>query len=446
MTNASALRPNVEVTLGKLEFDSIIMANMMLDSEPVFTSRMKGTGVSPAAIVALRAAGINTLSRLAFAVSCQPGVGDEKPFIDLMELALGVSPIAPGELASLRRCWFEASTVAVAEMRSRVDRTDESRPKKLPQPERTARRSAQALRLSGLQIEGALEPSHALIDLVVQMCEDEILRYVDPSVCTARQAEILGVKKEQFMKQTANGALMGVEREVVQVADLTTEFRVRTALQRRSLALDQVGILDYARSERYHSYLFALIMKPIPETHFAINLAQVLTADKHIWAFMGEECRDGITARTNGSQPVEEALRLALLDPVIMSLLQPLPRGGGGKGRNQGKANDAEEQGDAKKAKKGGGKGGSGKQAAKAGIAGSGAGAKAGAAKKQPWSPMPKSLIGHHAQTAAGERICFGCNLPGGCPNAQFGSKCPRGMHCCCKCLDSGHGFQTCPK
>ena len=33
------------------------------------------------------------------------------------------------------------------------------------------------------------------------------------------------------------------------------------------------------------------------------------------------------------------------------------------------------------------------------------------------------------------EHICFAFNLPGGCPNAQVGGRCGRGLHVCGKCF-----------
>lgn len=203
--------------------------------------------------------------------------------------------------------------------------------------------------------------------------------------------------------------------------------------------MDQVGLLPYETLEAYHAYLFALMMKPIPETHFPITLSQILAADKHIWAFMGEDCRDGITARPNGSLPIAASLIKAMADPIILSLLSPLPRPATGKrpasdlevpvnvgGKGRGRGGSA----------KGAGKG-RGKKGEKGGDAGKGA--------KRSKTMMPKPLIGMHSTTENGDRLCFSANLACGCSDAAWGKKCGKGLHGCCKCLALTHGAHTCP-
>jgi hypothetical protein len=57
---------------------------------------------------------------------------------------------------------------------------------------------------------------------------------------------------------------------------------------------------------------------------------------------------------------------------------------------------------------------------------------------------MPKGLIGGKSKNAEDENLCFGFNLPGGCPSGkQPGEKCPKGWHQCCKCLKN-HSKQVC--
>ena len=61
----------------------------MLDSEPFFRDRIKAIGVSDAFQLALIAAGITTLARLAFSYASMPGSGDNSAFVGLL---VGVSP------------------------------------------------------------------------------------------------------------------------------------------------------------------------------------------------------------------------------------------------------------------------------------------------------------------------------------------------------------------
>jgi hypothetical protein len=60
------------------------MSSTMLDSEPVFRDRMKAIGVSDAFQLALIAAGITTLARLAFSSASMPGSGDDSAFVGFL--------------------------------------------------------------------------------------------------------------------------------------------------------------------------------------------------------------------------------------------------------------------------------------------------------------------------------------------------------------------------
>ena len=94
----------------------------MLDSQPVFESRLKATGVGEAHIQELIDAGITSLGTLAFLTNCQPGIGDDKPLIDEIAKILKFNQSNPMPLAvasSIRRIWFEAHSVAMAEMKNK---------------------------------------------------------------------------------------------------------------------------------------------------------------------------------------------------------------------------------------------------------------------------------------------------------------------------------------
>lgn len=227
----------------------------MLDSAPVFESRLLAAGVEAAHVALITAAGITSLAKLAFLTSCQPGIGDDKPLLDevakiLQFDAAAGNPMPLAVASTIRRVWFEAHSVAMAEVRNKIERSEESQPRKLPLPEREARRSAQPGRLSGILIEGALEPSCSLIDFVFTMREDEQVKYLDPSLCTNRESEIKGIKKESFVKLETNGVLKAVQRDVRITADIGSEYKLKMALQRRSLALDQLDLAVYLDSEK----------------------------------------------------------------------------------------------------------------------------------------------------------------------------------------------------
>lgn len=408
------------------------MTSSLLDSKATFEARLQIFGVSPAHVTAMLASNVNTLAKLAFASSSQPGVGDDQPFVAMIHRVLGlqVGDLDDGQLAPFRRAWFEAHTVSLSEMRQRVERTDESAPRKMPVPERAARLEAQRLRLNGVSITGNLVPSFSLIDFTMNLKDEEQLRYIDPDRCTDRQQELLGVKREHFIKPGSDGMLRVSEVTDLDKADMTTEHRVRLALQRRSLALDQCDLLKYAISEAYHDFLYSLVVMIPPPGFKDIDIVQILNADRAIWARMCEHTTSGISVRVDGTYPLESALTLARIHPMVACLLQPLAKGtlGRGKGAPQDKqlrsapyaAKGTKSKGEPKgkgKAKKGKGKGS---------------------------MRMPLALIGCKSHTAAGDKVCFNFNLPSGCSRSVTEGKCSAGAHACCGCLSTAHGYQAC--
>ena len=266
--------------------------------------------------------------------------------------------------------------------------------------------------------------------------EDDIVRYVCPTVCISREMELKGSKKEAFLKADAQGNIKQVSRDNLPVADLSTEFRLRQALQRRSLALDQLQLMSYHESERYHMYLLQLLIQPVPVTHNPITVQQLLDVDKHIFARVAEYTRAGLSVTLSGSYPMEVSLQKALTDPITLSMLQPLPRpvGSSSSSFNSERRTNRSQQSpySGHKGYKGGNpkgyKGGKGVK-----------GGKGSKGKGEGWTPQ--ELAG---QVKVNRRVCFNYNL-GGCQAAKPGADCRKGAHICCKCGAHDHGFQSCP-
>ena len=252
-------------------------------------------------------------------------------------------------------------------------------------------------------------------------------------MCTSREDELLGVKREQFIRPNASGMLVVKESESSTTADLTSEHRVRMALQRRSLALDQADLLPYGKSEEYHSFLFALTTMEPPPRFLPIDMVQILNADRAIWARMGEHTGAGISVRPNGDYPMELAMALSRAHPMVACLLQPLPRPGGSSNKPI-REGPYSSKGDKNPKGKGKGRDAKGK--------GRGKGNKSKGKNKS--GPMPHALIGCKSHTADGSRICFDFNLQGGCSREASHGKCSAGAHACAGCLSTSHGYMTC--
>ena len=109
-----------------------------LESSAVFENRALAIGIDAAVVRALQLSGLDTFGKYAFSCAYQPGAADEAPLKNLLTEALGAEP-SIATFAPLRRLYFEAHTLALSDVRSRVERKEDDAPRKMPPPERSVR-------------------------------------------------------------------------------------------------------------------------------------------------------------------------------------------------------------------------------------------------------------------------------------------------------------------
>jgi hypothetical protein len=140
----------------------------------------------------------------------------------------------------------------VQDLRRRVEVIDEAVPVKLPIEERAARLTRLKLRLPGLVIGGQMEPSHKLVDLLVQQLENGQLKYVPWSLCTSKLQEVQGEKVDQVSRGSQDDP----------TADVTSDLLLMQALNRRSLAYEIAGLCTYDAMEVLTAKLMREYMRP----------------------------------------------------------------------------------------------------------------------------------------------------------------------------------------
>ena len=148
--------------------------------------------------------------------------------------------------------------MALVDMRSRTERTDEDPPRKLQLPERVERMRLLKLRYPGLLISGEVEFSYSLLDKVLDQYEKNELRFIDLSDCTRRDQELDGLKKDERMKiDIKPGEHLKVSTDgVTPTANLATDLEIRNAFVRRALAYDAGGLITYTCMEQWIVKLF----------------------------------------------------------------------------------------------------------------------------------------------------------------------------------------------
>lgn len=406
----------------------------MLDSSAVFTARAIEIGLNDDEVRQLSALNLDTFGKFAFSCNYVPGQSDEAPLLRLVGRVCGETPPPEDRVPLVRRLYFESYTLAAADLRSRLDKKEGDEPRKLAQAERASRHAAQVRRLRGLDLVGELEPSHALVDTVFQMLEDNQLKYIRWEQCTKRDQELMGIKSDPTWKPDSQGIIREVRvREEVK-ADTSTDLRLKYALQRRSLALDQARLVEYEKMEKWSQISLEAYAAPALDHYRKVSIEQVQHADMELFKMLIRETRGGIKP-AGGISPIDAALDKALVAPEVRLHLQPLQ---GSSSKKRADNEDDDRSSEKKKVKtsesdklkktienlqgqirnlqkggkKGGGKGGKGKRSD---------------------IKMPAELLGQSATTSSGEPICYSFNL-GGCKLAKAGEKCAKGWHVCTRC------------
>ena len=372
----------------------------ILEPTATFQVQADRAGLSTAYIGAIRASGLGTLGKLAYAIST-PGV----PPIDV-QINTFLDAMRPGvassvaDVTAMKRIVFEAQTLTIANLRSSLVATDDSAAKKVAPAERSARITAQRLRLQGLDLSGPLEPSFWLYDSFSAMLDSGELKYIAPNKCLTRQQEISGSKPEKLIKLDENkSGLVVKDAAPEQAVSVTSDLSLFQALCRSALAMDLVNIASYDTVMRWTNRMFTLYTQPSAPGFNKVSQAQLLRADRQSFLRLAELGTDGFKANAAGVLPLDDAFDRLHNDVTVTYHLLPLPQGS--------KKDDIKPDVRDGPYGKGKGKGKKGK----------------GDAKR---FPMPKELQGMHHMTPQQKPICFDFNL-GRCSNKS----CKR-EHVCC--------------
>ena len=114
----------------------------ILESPATFESQAERASLSNPYILALKAHGISTLSKLAYAVTT-PGVSPSDAQVTqfLQTIRPGVDPTISDSTA-VKRLIFESQTLTIANLRATLQSSDDSGAKRIAPPERSARIAA----------------------------------------------------------------------------------------------------------------------------------------------------------------------------------------------------------------------------------------------------------------------------------------------------------------
>ena len=381
----------------------------LLDSSAHFEERCLKLGFNDGFVTALNTAGVNCLSRLAFAVG-QPGQAIQDG--DVTNFLTQVLARAPtlAETTNLKHLTFEAHTYMVASLRQQIEHTDDTVPRKVAFAERSQRMEMLRTQLAGLSISGEYEPSHGLLDKCCAMYEQNSIKWLEPSVCVSRSLEVQGATKSRELT-LERGSLI-LKNEDKQTCATDSEIKLHYAFTRRAVAFAFARMMSYQQHCEWERFLFESLHRAVPPGYQKAGLSQVVSCDKAAWARLAT-LNTTVREAADGTFPLGLALLALRHDPSITLFLSPLARAPVSTKpfvQRPGPYQEREQRQQGKSKGKGKGK------------------------TKAP--PMPAELRGKYHKTSSNEPICFAYNTVAGCSHSDTvkpGERCPKGLHVCCE-------------
>ena len=394
----------------------------LVDSAAAFERKCKDAKNGEDLFNGLKALGVTDFNTLAFTLGTPQKPPTEDQVADLGAKVFGVPTV--GQLSSLRRLHFEATTLVVASLNEQVKSdTDPNFSKKLPAAEKQSRLETQQKRLVGLKISGELSPSHQLLDAANAMVESGVISWISPSKCPKRDDEV-----QSNLKNTSSTTTFQVEQStlkfaqvpVVTATDVGTELKLQWALQRRGIAFDQCRLLDWSIHEDWVQWLLQCLTRDVPSGFTTVKTEQLIRADKELWTILAQA--NPKTLKPENDVPaLNTAFKALTTDPRVTMFVLPLPGGSTKPGANANKTPNPKTASSPKQPNKR---------------------RKTTRAEKA----CPEELKKYTLKLEGKGNICWGYNLASGCPHTTSGQppRCQKGFHVCANCHKPGHSLSTC--
>jgi hypothetical protein len=320
------------------------------------------------------------------------------------------------DTAVLKRLVFEGHTLVLGQLRELVTDPNAAQTRKLPAVEREHRMQQLRQRLVGVVLERQLEPSHELLEAMMQQKESNQLNFVQLERCTSREWEITMGKNK---KQITLDAEKLVIREKADTPDqfYSSELQAFEALRRRGVALAFADMMSWEAHERYLQQLTSHLRTEPPPNFMRPSLPQVLKADRQVFLYL---IRTGVDLKrqVNNTLELDEKIFVALQAYEVGFHLLPLLKSGQ-------KADAPSAAAPPSHSNYQGGKGAQWPSNRSQPCKGKGGGAHGKGKGKSGKSVLPKFLLGRDNTNMCthGRRLCFNCQL-GKCGETPDGGEC----------------------
>ena len=387
-----------------------------LDSKAAFAERMRQLGVEDELKGELQTKGFETFGSLAFAVSTTPQQITDA-ILDAWLLKVTNRDLSPYQTSCIRRLVVESHALALNDLQRKVDQPSDPQlsHRKLPMAERQTRQLEQETRLEGIMFSPEVTPSHALVDLCINMLEQNVLTWIKPEECTSRSQEIQSLKRDPKVSLDASGTIKITSKTVNTTCAVSSELDLRNALQRRSLAMDQAKLCSFKEIELWVQHLFLSHERAQPSGFASVTLQQIIECDKQMFIRASNNLVGQLQGEPGSSMtPLDKEIRALRTSPELMPYLMPMPV------RPAPKTNPKPDKRPTSDASDRPGKYQKGK----------GKGKTKGMTKTKSGSiDIPPGCV---TKTPEGKPLCFAFNK-GVCGFKGSGPRCQRGYHLCYK-------------
>ena len=197
--------------------------------------------------------------------------------------------------------------------------------RKLPTAERLARQTAQQSRLGGIMVNTDTIPANQLVDTCVEMLEHNTLPYVKPEQCISRAQEVSAMKKDPTISTDSQGMLKIANKNSEVSCEANSELKLRSALQRRSMAMDLAGIASYDVIEPWIQFLFSQMLREQPRGFSKVTLQQLIDCDKQMLIMASHKTLGKLQSNPTDPKPLDEAIKELKVSHEILQYLSPLP-------------------------------------------------------------------------------------------------------------------------
>ena len=153
------------------------------------------------------------------------------------------------------------------------------------------------------------------------MVEENCIHYLSPDKCVSRELEASKDRQEQAISFDSSGNIKVTRKALDLKCDTSGELKLKQALTRRSLALNQTGLASFNVLEEWNNHLFSTILREPPAGYHFVSIQQILAADKFYWTRVSQETRGQLQIVAGADPPLDQKLKDFMFAPEVASLM-----------------------------------------------------------------------------------------------------------------------------